>query len=318
MIASLELDVRPSELARHVHASAPLDTVIVDITVSDTSPEQSARIANEVAESLSRVVEDVAPKDSEGRSTVRATTVAMAEVPSFAVSPDAPLDLVIGLLVGLLVGLGGAYARELTDNRVRDAEVIAEITAAPILGSIGARIDHRHPVVVESDPHSTHAEAFRQLRTNLQFLAVAGEQGETGRHGVQVVVVTSSLAAEGKTTLAANLAVAMAENSARVLLVDTDLRRPAVARLLGLEGGAGLSSVLLGRVSVSDVVQEWGLPGLHILRGPSHPTRANCSALPAWARMLQELRAQYDYVVLGARRCCRSPRGDLSTSADRT
>ena len=58
-----------------------------DITVSDTSPEQSARIANEVAESLSRVVEDVAPKDSEGRSTVRATTVAMAEVPSFAVSP---------------------------------------------------------------------------------------------------------------------------------------------------------------------------------------------------------------------------------------
>jgi capsular exopolysaccharide synthesis family protein len=301
VIQRLDLDLRPRELAGRVHASAPLDTVIVDITVSDRSPETSQQIANEVAESLSVVVEDVAPKDSRGNSTVRVITVAEADLPSAAVSPDVPLDVAVGLLLSLLLGLGAAWLREMTDNRVRDAGEIARITTSPLLGSIGARIDRRHPVVVESDPHSPHAEAFRQLRTNLQFLEVGDAPADGRATAVQVVVVTSSLSAEGKTTIAANLAVALAETSARVLLVDTDLRRPAVARLLGLEGAAGLSTVLLGRVAVADVVQDWGESGLQVLpSGPVPPNPSELLGSATWARLLEQLRRDYDFVVLDA------------------
>jgi capsular exopolysaccharide synthesis family protein len=299
VIDDLDLRERPNALAGRIQASAAVDTVIVDVSATDATPGGSSRLANDVARRLSETVEQLAPRDSKGAPTVRATTVARAEVPEAAASPDMPLDLAAGLIIGLLLGVGLAWAREALDNRVRDAEVVAAVTELPVVGTIGARSRReRHPVVVESEPHSPQAEFFRQLATNLQFLAVPGEALED--RGLRTVMVTSSLAAEGKTTVAANLAAALAETG-RVLLVDADLRRPAVAQLLGLEGSAGLSTALIGRASALDLVQDWGSAGLQVL--PSGLVPPNAGELlnsPAMHRVLAELRRSYDYVVLDA------------------
>ena len=299
VIDGLALDLRPAELARQVDAAAPVDTVLIEVSVTDTSPARSAAVANAVIDSLSVVVEDLAPSNAQGVPTVRATTVAGADVPSEAASPDLLLAMAVGLFGGLVAGIGAAAARDGLDNRVRDADVVRQLTDVPIIGALPTRA-HRSdpPMVVEVDPHGAHAEAFRLLRTNLQFVDVpSGASGDEG--GVRVIAVTSSLPAEGKSTIAANLAAALAETGVRVLLVDADLRRPSVATILGLEGAVGLTTVLLGRVAAADVIQAWGSSGLHVLpSGLVPPNPSELLGSPAMRSLVAELRRSYDYVVL--------------------
>jgi capsular exopolysaccharide synthesis family protein len=271
----------------------------VDVTVTDRDPARSAALANEVAASLSRIVEDLAPANADDDPTVNATIVAPAEVPGGPVSPDVPLSLLLGLLGGLVVGTGAAFARDRLDTRVRDVVTLAQITDRPAIGTIAVlNRDAVGSVVVDAEPHGTHAEAFRQLRTNLEFLAVpGGVDGAPG--GARVIMVTSSRPGEGKSTVAANLAAALAETRASVVLVDADLRRPTIARTLQVEGAAGLTTVLIGQVEAADVVQEWGTTGLHVLTsGGIPPNPAELLGSPAMARLVEKLRTTYDYVVV--------------------
>jgi capsular exopolysaccharide synthesis family protein len=209
------------------------------------------------------------------------------------------LNLGVGLVVGVALGMGAAYARQAMDSRVRDAEVLEDITSLPVIGTIANAPRMRTlPVVMQAEPRSPAAEAFRQLRTNLQFLAVPSHV-PGGDSELRTVMVTSSLPGEGKSIVAVNLAAALAETSARVLLVDADLRRPSVAGLLGLEGAAGLTTVLLGRASVQDVVQDWGDAGLSVLTtGPLPPNPSEFLSAPAMDAIVRDLRYKYDYVVL--------------------
>jgi len=298
VIDELDLAMSPAQLAGQVTAQAPLDTVLVDVVVTDGSAERSARLANAVAESLAETVESLAPTNAEDQPTVEATLVAPAAVPGSAASPNVPLDLVGGTLLGLLVGLGLAFLRQVLDNRVVDAASVAAVTLLPVLGTI-ARVPAagRSPIVVESDPQSPPAEFYRQLRTNLQFLELPLDGGERGR--LRVIALTSALMSEGKTTVAANLAAAVAQTGSRVLLVDADLRRPSVARALDLEGAVGLTNVLLGSAALEDVVQEWGFGGLEVLAaGALPPNPAELLSSPAMTRLLDSARETYDLVVV--------------------
>ena len=297
VIRELALDESAADLAAQVDASVPVGTVIVDVGVTDGAAERAARLANAIAGALTTVVEGIAPKNDDGKPTVTGTTVAPAVVPSATASPNVPLDVAAGLVAGLLVGFGLAWLREAMDTRVRDAEALADVTDLPLLGTVGAWSRGSGRVVVAAAPHSPHAESFRQLRTNLQFLDAADAPG-TGR-GASVVAVASSLAAEGKSTTASNLAAALAETGARVLLVDADLRRPSIAEALGIEGSAGLTTVLAGQADTADVVQEWGSHGLHVLAsGPVPPNPAELLGSPVMRRLVAELRRGYDHVVI--------------------
>lgn len=297
VLEELGVDESPQSLAGRIQASAPVDSVLVEVTVTDASPERSARLADAVVGSLSELVETLAPANDDGAPTVRATTVAPAEVPARPAAPDPVLDLGVGLVAGLLAGTAAAFLRSALDTRIRDAEVLAEVTPRPLIGSVGVLPDAgRRGIVVEGDPHSPQAESFRQLRTSLEFLAV---QADSAARRSWVLQVTSSGPGEGKSTVAANLAAALAETSASVLLVDADLRRPTIARLLRLEGAAGLTTVLLGQASVADVVQDWGRSGLQVLpSGPVPPNPAELLGSPAMGRLLDRLRGSYDFVVV--------------------
>lgn len=293
VIERLELDTDVADLAARVVATAPNGTVILSVAVDSPDADEAARVADAVSAELIRVVEDVAPADSEGRATVRVTTVTPATVSSSPSSPDTGLNLLAGLVGGTALGVLYVWLRELLDNRVRTPEDLARVTDLPLLASldIPPGEDARRDLVVLSAPRSPAAEAVRSLRTAVQFTARPGS--------ALTLLVTSSHAAEGKSTVAANLAEALAEAGLRVALVDGDLRRPTVADFFGLEGAAGLTSVLIGQAEVDDVLQEWGSSGLHVLAaGPLPPNPSELLSSPAMADVLARLGETHDVVLI--------------------
>jgi capsular exopolysaccharide synthesis family protein len=283
-----------AELRSRVSASAPLNTTVIDVTVSDTDAAWASRMATATAESLIEVVEDIETTGSTVGSPVRLTLVQAAEVPTKPTSPQRTLSLLLGLFVGLAAGVVFALLRATLDTRIRNERDVLAVTDRPVLGGIvfDPKAKER-PLIVHADPKSPRAESFRTLRTNLQFL----DFGE----GRSSFVITSSEPAEGKSTTAANLALTLTYSGARVLLVGADLRKPKVADYLKIEGGVGLSDVLVGRASLEDAVQRWGQTELYALPAGSIPP--NPSELLGSSRMsalIDQLDADYDFVLYDA------------------
>jgi len=298
VIAELGLDRTSEQLAAGITATAPLDTTLIEITVVGQEPALAAEIATAVSESLTTVVESIEQTDTADDSTpispVRLTLVQHAAVPQAPVSPNVPLNIALGALIGLASGVGMALLRETLDTRIRNERDVELVTDAPIIGGIVFDPKARErPLIVHADPHSPRAESFRTLRTNLQFL----DAGRASR----AFVVTSSIESEGKSTTAANLAIALADAGARVLLVDADLRRPKVADYMGIEGAVGLTDLLIGRAELGDVVQPWGRNSLFVLpagRIPPNPSELLGSSV--MASTIEQLGRMFDVVLFDA------------------
>ncbi|GAA4062252.1 polysaccharide biosynthesis tyrosine autokinase [Agromyces indicus] len=294
VIDQLSLDLTGEQLAEQVTATAPLDTTLIEITVTDVDPALAAEIATAVSESLTEVVESIeASQTPEGEPTspVRLTLVQHAAVPQAPVSPNVPLNVALGGLVGLALGIGLAVLRETLDTRIRNERDVELVTETPIIGGIvfDPKANER-PLIVHADPQSPRAESFRTLRTNLYFL----DADRTNR----AFVVTSSVESEGKSTTTANLAIALADAGARVLLVDADLRRPKQADYLGLEGAVGLSDVLIGRADLQDVVQRWGRNSMFVLpAGAIPPNPSELLGSTAMVELIAEANRSFDVVL---------------------
>jgi capsular exopolysaccharide synthesis family protein len=292
VIADLELDTNEGALAQTITVAAPLNTSIIEITVTNDDPVLGADIANATAESLTDVVGRIETSAAdEATSAVKLTLVQQATVPGAPVSPNVPLSIALGMLIGLAIGVALAVLRQVLDTRIRNERDVELVTDAAIIG--GIVFDPKaasRPLIVQDDPRSPRAESFRTLRTNLQFLEV----GQGGRS----FIVTSSIQSEGKSTTTANLAIALADSGVRVLLVDADLRRPKVASYMGLEGSVGLTDVLIGRVPLEDVVQEWGRSRLSVLpAGTVPPNPSELLGSAAMGRLIADLRSKYDVVL---------------------
>lgn len=295
VVDQLQLHTDPASLADSVTASSPTDTVLIDLAVRSTSPDKAARIANAVAEQFRRTVEGIERPSAGGPTPVSVTVVQQPTVPTGPVYPNRVLDIGLGLIVGLGIGVGLALLRQAQDRSVRAEADVAALTDAPVLGSIAfdaAAADR--PLVVQGDPHGPRSEAFRALRTNLQFVAVGNRP--------RSVVVTSSVPGEGKSTTTANLACTMAAGGRRVAVVEADLRRPRLAHYLGLEDSAGLTDVLIGRASLDEVLQPWGSEGtLSVLGcGPIPPNPSELLGSEAMGRVLSQLLERVDHVLIDA------------------
>lgn len=292
VIDQLELPTTSAALAERVLATIPPETVILDISAVDTDPSRAAAIANTVGDRVAEVAADLSPKREDETNPVKATTLAPALVPTAPSSPNVLRNLLLGGVLGVMLGLGVALLRHGLDTRVRGEQDVRVVTDSPLLGAIG--FDEKlaqHPVILRGDPLGAAAESIRRLRTNFQFIDV----GDRARS----VVITSSVPGEGKSTTALNLAVALADAGSRVILVDADLRRPSVAESLGLEGQVGLTTVLIGRAKVTDVVQRVADTSLDVLpsgRMPPNPSELLGSG--GMERLIAELTASYDVVLL--------------------
>lgn len=292
VISSLKLSESVSGLARKVSATVPLNTSIISITVTDSSPERAARTANAIATSLVDTVIKLVPKKSDGTTPVRLEPVQNATAPANPSAPNSRISLLLGLLAGLVVGLVLIILREIASTRVRSTDQIHEITDAPVLATVVNDFSAARAPLLQPDLHDTvRAEEFRQLRTNL--LSAHDDRSQ------RVVLVTSSVPREGKSVTASNLAIALAATGKKVILVDADLRTPSIAGLFELEAEVGLSDVLAGNAQLGDAVQPWGTTTLSIL--PAGSISANASELvgsSASDALIAALAGGYDFVVI--------------------
>jgi succinoglycan biosynthesis transport protein ExoP len=292
-IKTLRLDEDAEQLSQSVTASAPLDSVNVEITVTRDSPTDAAEIADAVTASFRDVVGEITTSTGPTpTSQVSVSVLRDASVPETPIAPNTQLNLAVGLFVGLVIGLGLAFLREVLDTRVRGERDVTAITSAPIIGGISfdpSAVDK--PLIVQDDPHSVRAEAFRTLRTNLQFLEIES--------GARSFVITSSIPSEGKTTTSANLAIALADSGAQVVIIDADLRRPKVAAYMGLEGAVGLTDVLISRVELADALQPWGRGNLVVLpAGTVPPNPSELLGSRAMASLIHTLESEFDVVLI--------------------
>lgn len=293
-IDSLGLDMTPAQLARKIDASVEGTTVLINISATDTSAVQAAAIAEAVGGSLITAVEHLESPAKDGASPVRLSVITPATAPTTPASPNTNLFLAAGILIGLVVGIGSALLRAAADTTIRGETELRRITDASVLGGIAFDADAtKKPLLTQVASQSPRAESFRQIRTNLQFAHVS--------HHSKSVVVTSSLPGEGKSTTAVNMAIALAQAGQRVALVDADLRRPMVGEYLGLDGNAGLTTVLVGNGRLEDLMQPWGRDELFVLTSgqiPPNPSELLGSA--PMKEIIAELEQGFDAVVIDA------------------
>ncbi|MDP9827565.1 polysaccharide biosynthesis tyrosine autokinase [Kineosporia succinea] len=292
IVTRLRLPYSAGELAGKIDAAPQLDTVLIDIKVSDPDPKLAQTIAAQVTDQLQAVVTDL-EKPADGEATVKLTVTRPPVEPTAPVSPRVPLNLALGLLLGLGLGVGAAVLRDQLNTTLRGAADLEQLTGSVPLGVVPFDASAPKQPLVTADAFGGRAEAFRTLRTNLQFADVDNPP--------RVIAVTSALPDEGKTTTACNIALILAQSGARVVLVEGDLRKPAVSRYLGISNGAGLTNVLAGQHDLRDVVVGYERDLLAVL--PSGPTPPNPSELLGSQQMrhlLDTLAEHYDVVIIDA------------------
>jgi capsular exopolysaccharide synthesis family protein len=234
---------------------------------------------------------------SELTQTGGAQVISEAQEPTTPARPTPVRNAVLALVAGLALGVGVAFLRDHLDDSIKTKEDLEQATSGlNVLGLVPAVPkwrDRKRPVLISVSDASSHvSEAYRALRTSVRFLGLDRR--------LQVVQLTSSVAAEGKTTTVANLGVAMARAGARVVVIDCDLRRPRLHEFFQVDNTTGFTSVLLGEVHLSDaLVSVSGEENLYVL--PSGPPPPNPSELLSGKRvgeLLDRLREAVDIVLI--------------------
>jgi polysaccharide biosynthesis transport protein len=279
--AELALKLRPeamsaAQLQSQVTVEPILDTLVIDLHVTDTDPARAQRLANNLSAAFIQQVPNL-----QGGSALQVSVIEPALVPTAPVSPNTRLNVMLGLVIGLLVGVAAAVAAEQLDTSVRTAERLEGAVGAPMLGMIPAFDAAAEPLAIQRQPHAIQAEAFRKLRANFSFLGVGGQ-------GICCAVTSSTSA----------LALALAQAGQRVIVVDTDLRRPYVHKLFGLQQEVGTTTVLLDRIKLDEALQ-WPEPNLGVLTsGPIPPNPSELLGSEPMANLIADLRTQADVVLL--------------------
>ena len=277
----------PEQLAANITADSPSKSVLINISVRDRSPEEAAALTNAVAARLSQVIQELETPPGTNRSPVLAAIVNPATPATSPVTPNWPLLLALGVLGGLIVGAGLAILRENLDSSVKTEEDLERATSVPSIGRVAYEDSGR---ILVADGRDRRSEDLRQLRTNLQYCSVDSP--------VRTVLVTSSVAGEGKSSTTANLAVALAELGMRVTVVDADLRRPRMAEYFGVANSAGFTSVLIGRANLDEVVQPVRANLSLLASGPSPYNPSELLASARASQVLESLSERNDFVLV--------------------
>jgi succinoglycan biosynthesis transport protein ExoP len=341
-------DRSPGALLGSLSISPEPNADILDFSVTDRDPALAARLANAYARqytifrsqldtaSLDKALTDVNRRIDELKAsgqggyakslvskaqqlqTLKALENSNAVVARPAdgagkIQPRPKRYAILGLAFGVMLGLAFAFIWDALDTRVRSAEEIAARLGIPLLARLpepSKQLQQGDGLVMLEDPTSVEAEAFRVLRTNLDFANV--------ERNARSIMVTSALEEEGKSTTVANLAVALARSGRQVVLVDLDLRRPYVERFFKLDGRPGLTNVVLGHASLEEATERVSIPVVErqvvpsegngyspvggfldvLPSGPIPPDAGEFVGTGAVSHILKELSERYDIVLI--------------------
>jgi capsular exopolysaccharide synthesis family protein len=296
-----ESDYRTA-LAREARLQASLEAVKSEAQETNRKSIEYLALKRE-AETNRQLYQDLLTKTKQaGLETQLKTTnirvIEKAEPPRGPVSPRKMRSYQVAIIMGLLIGIGLALGFEHMDNTFKTPEDVREHLPLPFLGmvpDVGLKPvgpPGRGPQLVKS-PNSAVADAYRVLRTNLIFSSAE----TTGR----VILVTSANPAEGKTTTLANLAVALAQNGAKVLALDADLRKPTLHQHFGVLKTPGLTDLIVGKSAASQAIHSTRIEGLQMLPcGYLTPNPAELLGSPMMKQIVDALRAHYEWVLIDA------------------
>jgi capsular exopolysaccharide synthesis family protein len=291
--------------------------------------QRDAKVNDDLLTLLKTKHQEALIKESEGVEEV--TIIRPATEPAAPAGGEAFSTILVGAVLGLMLGLVLAFVQETLDTSIGTIEDVESYLQVPVLGivphidarEIMARLVERRPGLAQMDPEAlrsnalliTHfdpkspvAEAYRTLRTNIQFMRAEREG--------KLLVVTSPTLQEGKTTTIVNLALTMAQNGQRTLLIGANMRRPSIHRFFGIEREPGLSDILVGRArwrdcirtvadilmgrfEMVDIMASPGLDNLHIIEaGPVPGNPSELLSAPSMSQFLREVHNEYDIVLI--------------------
>ena len=330
--AAGNLGMEADEIRRYMHAAQKGEAEIFTVKITHPDPRMATKIANAVADVAPAEIESIV----EGSSTKVIDYAKLPEAPS---SPSLVKNIVVGGVLGGLFAAAYVTLMFMMDVRIKDEDELAQLFGIPVLGQIpsfGNKKEHKHrkkkkrgayeAYESKSDVHQSTKtsikkrnakrlpegqllqmerenllsaksdffirEAYKTLRTNVSF-TLAGEED------CKVVVVTSSLQGEGKSITAVNLAISYAMTDKKVLLVDCDMRRPKLARLMEKGNKVGLSNLLMDHDLLPEAVQHTDIEGLDvILAGNIPPNPSELLGSKQMRRLIDEMKEQYDYIFL--------------------
>jgi succinoglycan biosynthesis transport protein ExoP len=262
------------------------------VTAATTS---DLRIAEALRATLAAKLEQL--RINQELATGSASVLASAVVDPNPVSPNHTRDGALGLAIGLLVGLATVFLTEQLDTKIRTPQEAVDLYGAPVIGSIPAESLKKNGtsrLTVVHRPASSAAEAYRGLRIGLDFINF--------KHEVKTLLVTSAVPSEGKSTVAANLAVALAQAGKTVVLLGCDFHRPTTGALFDLKGDIGLSEVLSGAHGIGDALQ--GVPGIGrlsvVIAGQTPPNPSELLGSSRMEALINNLRETVDWIILDA------------------
>jgi capsular exopolysaccharide synthesis family protein len=218
-------------------------------------------------------------------TTTMVTIIDQAQPGKSPVRPNKTLNIVLGIVIGLMVGVGLAFFIEYLDTSVKTIDDVERALQAPVLGVIPQNVGY----LIDEGVESQHAEAYRVLRTNLLFSRKDDR--------LNSIVVVSAGAGEGKSTTVLNLATVFAQAGQRVLLVDSDLRRPTLHKLLKVGNSLGLTNYLLKQNTLEEVIQRTSIPTLDLMASGKLPSSSmNILGSAPMKDLVAELKQRYDFV----------------------
>ena len=228
---------------------------------------------------------------------VKASTVSKniildkAPLPEFPISPKRKLIVMVGLILGLILGIALAFLRAFLDDRIRSEEDVTHATTVPMIGMIPHMKEEGGQLKVLETPKSAVAEAFRNLRTNLQFM-VHGEKSH-------VIAVTSTIGGEGKTLLCSNLSAIMSIADKKTIVINLDMRKPTLHTRFSVPNKQGMSTLLSGSSNLESVIQKTQYPNLHVITsGPVPPNPSELIQSLLMEKIIKKLREHYDVIIL--------------------
>lgn len=299
-IKDLGIASSPEALVKRIEVENPEGTPVLRVVAEGPTPSKARDLATAWLNALAS--EGAAQSGGEANAVLSLNVTASAGLPGAPAFPNFKVAVALGALFGFILGVALAYIRGVLDRRIRTAEQIEYEFRVSVIGTVpversiadGNRLERVLSGGANEEPsYSFVREAMRELRTNLQFVNVDNPP--------KVIVVSSPLPGNGKSTTTANLAATIASSGRRVVVVDGDLRRPTVAKTFGLVESVGLTDVLSGQAELAEVLQPWGTGGnLFVLgAGKIPPNPSELLGSHAMRSVLEEL-SQHAIVLIDA------------------
>lgn len=306
VVADTGINITEEQLKKEISIESVLSTSLINISIEDKIPENSSKIANEIANVFTKKVAEI-------YNINNVQIVNQAEIPQEPSNINHKKDIVIFGLVGLLVSITYIIIANMLDTTIKSSEELDDIFGLPILASIPmygkkSQKGNDKELIVDKDPKSPISEVFRTLRANIQFMNTKKKS--------KVVLITSTVEGEGKSWIAANLAVTFAQAGKLALLIDADMRKGRQYDMFNIKAKPGISNYLSGIINenkeknedeindIENYIQETQIKNLYVI--PSGDVPPNPSELLLSHKMkevIKKLKEQCDVIIVDGTQC---------------